>query len=218
MLGTTHPPSGPRCRLAAVLALALVASFGGPAAGAAPNIPREKRTKAKALFERAEKAYYLGRFEKALKLYSAAYEAAPLPGFLYNIGQCHRMLKNYERAIFFYKGYLQATDTSNQQAVVRLIRKLEKKLQEKPARRAAPARRRLAAPPGSGATRPPYLPPRDQTPPEPPVTQRWWFWTAIGGGAALVAAAVVGGVLGARARSDSGTGLPAGSLGTLDRR
>ena len=50
--------------------------------------------------------YKLARFEDALQDYSRAYELYPAPALLFNLGQCHRNLKNYERAIFFFEGYL----------------------------------------------------------------------------------------------------------------
>jgi len=52
----------------------------------------DKKTEAKLLFKRAQLAYKLGKFENALGEYSKAYEMLPLPGFLFNIGQCHRQL------------------------------------------------------------------------------------------------------------------------------
>ena len=65
-----------------------------------------KRQQAKAAVEKGETAYKLGRFEEALEEYSHAYELFPAPALLFNLGQCHKQLKNYERAIFFFEGYL----------------------------------------------------------------------------------------------------------------
>jgi tetratricopeptide (TPR) repeat protein len=61
---------------------------------------------AKALYVEAQGFYDTGKFEQALKGYSSAYDLKPLPGFLFNIGQCHRQLGNWERARFFYRRYL----------------------------------------------------------------------------------------------------------------
>ena len=52
---------------------------------------------AKIHFDKGETHYRLGRFEAARKEYTQAYEATPLPGFLFNIGQCHRQLGEYDR-------------------------------------------------------------------------------------------------------------------------
>lgn len=57
-----------------------------------------EETKARALYKDGMKAYDVGDFEGALVLYSDAYKLAPLPGFLFNIAQCHRQLGNFERA------------------------------------------------------------------------------------------------------------------------
>ena len=55
----------------------------------------------------AETKFNLGRFEEAAADYQAAYEAEPLPAFLFNIGQCYRNLGNYERAQFYFRRYVQ---------------------------------------------------------------------------------------------------------------
>jgi hypothetical protein len=202
-----------------------------------------KKKKAKALFRKAEKAYNLAQFETALELYSKAYETLPMPGFLFNIGQCHRMLKNFEKAIFFYKGYLRGgRNIPNRKLVVELIRKAEAKLRkqndspkttQKVARDAEAGRSEKkkvdldVKPEQSGGSKGPaddegakvgYLPGNKDRQDEPSsaVYEKWWFWTAISAGVAVVAAAVAGGVI--AADSGSSTALPSGTLGTLDRR
>jgi hypothetical protein len=62
--------------------------------------------RAKAEFNRAEVHYSVREFADALKLYTSAYKIAQFPELLFNIAQCHRQLKNYDRAIFFYRRYL----------------------------------------------------------------------------------------------------------------
>src|SRR5205823_148602 len=54
-------------------------------------------TAARELFERAEVQYTLRHWDAALALYEQAYERKPLPGFLFNIGQCHRQLGHLRR-------------------------------------------------------------------------------------------------------------------------
>ncbi len=66
----------------------------------------EARAQAKAQVKKGQLDYKLARFEQALEDYSKAYELYPAPALLFNLGQCHRNLKNYERAIFFFEGYL----------------------------------------------------------------------------------------------------------------
>ena len=77
---------------------------------------------AKALVDRATIEYQVGNFNQALALYAKAYEAYPKPELLFDIGQCHRMRKDYERAIFFYQGYLRAKpDAPNRPLVEKLL-------------------------------------------------------------------------------------------------
>jgi tetratricopeptide (TPR) repeat protein len=96
-----------------------------PAASATPR----QRRQAKQHFLRGEKQYKLGHFEKALAAYSKAYDILPLPGFLFNIGQCHRKLGHFERAIFFYRGYLrEKPQAANRQVVADLIADCKREL------------------------------------------------------------------------------------------
>src|SRR6187551_2120899 len=79
-------------------------------------------------YERGEKLFALGKFDDALEEYQTAFDAKPLPGFLYNIGQCYRNLGDYDQAIFSFKKYLKLEpDASNKEAVERLIEELEEK-------------------------------------------------------------------------------------------
>jgi tetratricopeptide (TPR) repeat protein len=142
---------------------------------------------AKALFGEAQGLYDLGRFDEALEVYSRAYEVKPLPAFLFNIAQCHRNLENWERAVFFFRRFLEAKpDTPNRAEVEALVVKLEAKLAEiEEAERAEAERKRLEALSAAAAF-------STATPGEPgvkkkkSVAKRWWFWTIIG-------VAVVGG-------------------------
>jgi tetratricopeptide (TPR) repeat protein len=113
-------------------------------------------------FERGEKLFALGKFDDALEEYQEAFDAKPLPGFLYNIGQCYRNLGDYDQAIFSFKKYLKLQpDAENKDAVEQLISDLE----DKKAR-------------GDGAK---FV----RKKPEPidehkPLYTKWWFWTGVG--------------------------------------
>jgi len=120
-------------------------------------------------FERGEKLFALGKFDDALEEYQTAFDAKPLPGFLYNIGQCYRNLGDYDQAIFSFKKYLKLEpDAPNKEAVETLIEELEEKKQQ-----------------GSGQRFVRKVPKA----PEKPIYTKWWFWT---GAAAVVT--VAGGV------------------------
>src|SRR6202012_3597747 len=83
---------------------------------------------AKRHYERGEKLFALGKSDKALDEYQQAFDAKPLPDFLYNIGQCYRNLGDLDQAIFSFKKYLQlAPDASDRDKVEKLISGLEEK-------------------------------------------------------------------------------------------
>jgi len=151
---------------------------------------------AKEHFYRGEKLFALGRFDKALRAYEAAFEAKPLPEFLFNIGQCHANLGNYEQAIFSLRKFLRLRpNAKNREQVEDYIAELEKKQAE--------ANRKIDLVPDDGDT---TIPP----PPHRPIYKRWWFWTGVAAAAAAGTAAVL--------LSDSGPSLPETDLGNLDFR
>src|SRR5262245_45682748 len=87
-------------RVLAILAV-LVAGPSLPSlAHAAPPSETEKKEQAKKLATEADQSYKLGRFEVALAGFEKAYEIFPAPGLLFNIAQCHRALRHWERALF----------------------------------------------------------------------------------------------------------------------
>lgn len=140
-------------------------------------------------FERGEKLFALGKFDEALEEYQTAFDAKPLPGFLYNIGQCYRNLGDLDQAIFSFKKYLKLEpDASNKEAVERLIEELE----EQKAR--GEGEKFVRKKSGRGESKPVY--------------KKWWFWTGI------AAVGVAGGV-GIYAASNGGSGPPPTDLGNI---
>ena len=149
---------------------------------------------AKKQFYRGEKLFALGRFDKALDAYEAAFEAKPLPEFLFNIGQCHANLGNYEQAIFSLRKFLRLRPKAKNRAQVKeYIASLEEKQ--------AAEDRKIELVPKNGDTAIP--PPRRK-----PLYKKWWFWTGV---AAVAAAGTTAVVL-----SASGPALPSTDLGNLD--
>jgi tetratricopeptide (TPR) repeat protein len=66
--------------------------------------------------------YDLGYFEQALREAEQAYRLYPLAQILFNIGQCHRALKHWDKAAFFYERYLQKLpDAPNRERVEQLL-------------------------------------------------------------------------------------------------
>lgn len=187
-----------------------------------------RRAEAKAEVERAEVQYNLGRFDEALEGYSRAYELVNAPGLLFDIGQCHRNLKSYERAIFFFEGYLRVETRPERRALAnQLIAESRSELEK---RRQQPVEPDDGASPATAATAPGWRePPSIADTPTPavsaadsiaaggapaavPLIQKWWFWTAVGVGVLAIAAGTIA------IAGSADTVPPSGSVGTLDRR
>jgi len=137
--------------LSSLLALPGAAAFAAPPSG---NPRAEARAQAKVQVKKGQLDYKLARFEEALQDYTNAYELLPVPALLFNLGQCHRNLKNYERAIFFFEGFLrEQTKISQDQRVLTeaLIAECQGALDRENADAAAAAAR-FAAPALGGAT------------------------------------------------------------------
>ena len=180
--------------------------------------PDPDELRARALYKEGQTAYDVGQFAKALELYTEAYKVKPLPGFLFNIAQCHRQLGDYKQAGFFFGRFI---DNSKPEAAnVELARELlqdanrrqqaaedAKAMEDKRrADEAAAAAAKAAAdaplatnlePSSSGLTLPPPPPPPvDDT----PAYKKGWFWGVVVGGAAVLAGGTVAVVLANKTR------------------
>jgi tetratricopeptide (TPR) repeat protein len=80
----------------------------------AAQVAQQARTEFKAGQRHAE----LGHFDEAILAFERAYKLKPLPGILFNIGQCHNYLKNYEKAVYFFETYLRQEPNAPDRAVV----------------------------------------------------------------------------------------------------
>jgi tetratricopeptide (TPR) repeat protein len=100
---------------------------------------------ARALTGQATVEYNLGRFEQALDLYTKAYERYSKAALLFNIGQCHRLLGHYEKALFFYHGYLrEQPDAPNRALAERHIEESQRALDAQRSAQEAESQRRAA--------------------------------------------------------------------------
>jgi tetratricopeptide (TPR) repeat protein len=223
-----------------LLACALALAVARPALGA-PS----KKEEARLHFDRAEIQYKLGRFQEALDAYTRAFEIYPVPALLFDIGQCHRNLKHYDRAIFFFEGYLrEETNPARRKLAQQLIAELKTQIEKQ---RATPV---LAPPPEALAPTPHAAPAPEPEPVAPKVTalaaveppraeanpaptlvsaparaedqtpaQRpvtsRWWFWTAIGAGAL---AVAAGLFVYYESGTTTTTLPGGSVGTLDRR
>ncbi len=126
----------------------------------------DRKAQARHQVEAADIDYKLGRFTAARDEYTRAYELYPVPPLLFNIGQCHKNLEDYAKAIFFFEGYLRDAPAAPNRALVEdLIRESRAALDRAPpdAGRAGPA-----APPPPSAPPQPATPPIDLHPVGPP--------------------------------------------------
>jgi tetratricopeptide (TPR) repeat protein len=190
-----------RAGLAALMGVILLAT--------APRAAADDRAEAARVhFRKAEKAFSLGRFEQALEQYETAYDLTPLPGLLFNMGQCYSNLGNGERAIFFYERYSQVAQDAEQREMVQALIVEER-------RRLAPpgAPTDTPSPPEGDVALPLDLPPVSAAPgvasvdrevppalaarptaapgPRRPLYRRWWVWAAAGVVAGSAAAAAM---------------------------
>jgi len=177
---------------------------------------------AQAHFDRGAKLYNLGHFQEAIPQFEKAYELDPSPIFLFNIAQSHRQLGNTERALFFYRRYLeQAPNAANRADVERRMKELRAALQpdgeprpKAPAGGSAPAG-------GPGLVDTPALGASDETgppvgAPAPPGDERhpWSVSAALGVAFASMSGSAVDlpAMLAARVEGAYAFLLPAGEL------
>jgi tetratricopeptide (TPR) repeat protein len=107
-------------------ALAAAALLNAPRSAAQPDAATEM---ARALYEKGQRQYDLGHFEEALRLFESAYEAKPVAGLLFNIGQCHRRLGDLQNASTLYRSFLRADpDNRGADRARELLAEVEEKL------------------------------------------------------------------------------------------
>jgi tetratricopeptide (TPR) repeat protein len=213
--------------LAAVLVQALIAgSVHAAPRKEAPKATEDEGTKkARVLFKAAETDFSLGRFQEALEGYSMAYEAKPLPGLLFNIGQCHFELANYERAIFFYEQFLRGDVDAKKRALAN--KRLEEAkvayaaAEEKRQREEADERERQEL--AMRAQQQAHMAAMKQAELDSerlrmtqeasaPVYKKWWFWAAAAGVVGIAATTIILTSKGGKSE------LPHGDLDTIDAR
>jgi len=181
---------------------------GTPSARVPTTDPKREKL-ARGEFEKAERAFNLGRFQEALTGYRAAYDALPLPPFLFNIAQCYRNIGDREQAIFFYQRYLSLEpDAPNRSVVEGLVADQRRLLDSERVEPAAVSPR-----PVDLAARP-EAPPAvafEQAPPKKTshISPRWWL-------AGVLGVALLGGVTVLVMRG--GGSPPNGALGSIDAR
>jgi len=86
----------------------------------------------KKMFEAATAEFNLGHYQKAASMYEDIYKLTLEPVLLYNIAQAHRLGGDFDKAVFFYKGYLRAQPQArNRGEVQKRIAELEEAIEAK---------------------------------------------------------------------------------------
>jgi hypothetical protein len=141
--------------------VALTAALAAPAAvraeAGAPATPAEV---GHAHFDQGVQEYNLGHFTEAIAEFEKAYRADPTPIMLFNIAQSYRQLGNRERALFFYRRYLEQAppDAPNRSEVEQRTKELaqsleqERDLKQRPPTEVAKLEAGSSAQPGAGGT------------------------------------------------------------------
>lgn len=217
-------------RLVALCSLACTLALTVPAVAQPSPANPVLMQKARAHVDVARLAYNLGKFDEALRAYEAAYRLVPMPGLLFNLGQCHRHAGNHQRAAFFFDGYLREASPGPEQRAMVMDLKKESEAKLAAAAKAPPPATPPPIPPPVvvstpvppalvAATAPPPKPklvvqtPKPTPEPSEGLHTKWWFWTLVGVG---VAAAGTGTAMALAGGSQAD--LPSGSLGTVDWR
>jgi hypothetical protein len=138
-----------------VVALASTAARADPAADAKDH------------FNRGVKLYNLGHFQEAIPEFEKAYDADPAPILLFNIAQSHRQNGNKERALFFYRRYLEQEPNAAKRAdVEQRMKELAQSLEQENEQKQKPPTEVTPPPP---TPNPPQAGPATPTAPTPVV-------------------------------------------------
>ena len=184
----------------------------------------DAQERAARLTARAEQLYLAQDFVAALDSYREAYLAVSAPELLFNLGQCHRKLGQFEEAAVFFHVYLQVEPASPYRDMVEGL-VAESRIQHSLAAAQYPA-----PPPPPEQVVPP-VPPHSTArtategpTPRPPLTEerRWtrrqrrWAWAL--GGVALVAGGTAALATTLRNRPNEPGTTSSASLGVVDWR
>jgi tetratricopeptide (TPR) repeat protein len=168
--------------LAAILAVGAVAT---PAAAEALDPPERARV----LSDQGRAYHDSGDYDRAITSFQAAYELAPSPALLFNLGQAYRLRGDCDRAAIMYRSYLGSRPGGTSERLARSqLTAVERCMQRRH------ARLRLTAGDGSGEASGFTGGVRDDRPTPAPgrTLRRRGIGVAAGGGALLLVAAYYG--------------------------
>jgi hypothetical protein len=174
---------------------------------------------AKQAFSAGMKHFDLEEYRAALDDFRAGYRAKEDPVFLYNIAQCHRVLKEHREALRYYRLYLnRLPNAENRAEVEQKIAGLQAAIAaQNLAAKTSPARVLPSEHRAGAAEAPPVAVTPTDASVNPigvaspatrakPAYKKWWVWTIVGVVAAGAAVGVGVGV--SRAARTSGSDFP----------
>jgi tetratricopeptide (TPR) repeat protein len=183
-------------RLALLLTLSVATTTAARAA--------DNKAVAKDAYLEGQRLYELGEYQKALDSFKRAYLAYDDPAFLFNLGQCYRMIGDKPEAVRSYKQYLRKVPNGpNRAEIEKIVSDLEAAIEQD---RTARTRPPDGVRPPNGEGTPAPAPAETGAPSagatsssatsttasraERPVYKKWWLWTIVGG--VVVAGVAVG--------------------------
>jgi hypothetical protein len=160
----------PALRAFVVLGVLVVASVAsapvraqGTKAGSAGRAAAVE--KARDHFQQGQRLYTVSRYREALEQFKNAFIAVEDPVFLYNIAQCHRLLRESAEAARFYRRYIEAAPSGSERSrAEKWIAELETGTAPAPVS-PAPAPVVTAPRPSPSPVTPPATPPAGTSPP-----------------------------------------------------
>jgi tetratricopeptide (TPR) repeat protein len=100
-------------RVLAALGLAVVLGVGGAAQAQGGSVAGAKEH-----FDKGQGLYFRGMYDEAALEFIAAFEAKPFAAFMFNAAVCYEKTRNYERALDFFRRYLDASPEATDRAAV----------------------------------------------------------------------------------------------------
>ena len=151
-------------RLRILLLVTLVLALGTTRRAAAQGDPWKN---AQSAFNQGETYYLSGKFDDAAASFKKAYEARPMPQFLYNVGAAYHMKgkkasepESYDKAVDYYTRYLgENKDAKDKEQVEKVIAVLKAEAERLRAAAAAAAAAAATQPTNPTGTQPTPTPP-----------------------------------------------------------
>lgn len=168
-----------------------------PAEGSASADPAAD-TRAKELYDKGDRFYAEGRYEKAVEAFREAYALSKRPLLQFNLANAYERLGRYDDAVASLRAYQPHATEQERDTIAKRIDALELRAREQSAENKAAA----VAPPATSSAQPPPTVPQPEVPVDPP-SRPIAGYVLLGTGAAFLAAGAVLAIVSASAKSDA---------------